>query len=54
MKLVCLCGGQMWNVIAELRGVEEPEKLVLVGNHRDAWIFGAGDPNSGAYTRLRM
>ena len=23
------------------------DEVVMVGNHRDAWVFGASDPNSG-------
>ncbi len=23
------------------------DRLVLIGNHRDAWTYGAGDPSSG-------
>lgn len=40
------------NVIAELRGFEEPEKKVILGNHHDAWIYGAVDPNSGTAVML--
>lgn len=36
------------NVIARLKGAEEPDHWVLRGNHHDAWIFGAEDPISGA------
>ena len=35
------------NVIASVEGGEEAERYVVVGNHRDAWTFGAADPNSG-------
>lgn len=38
----------MWNVIATIEG-ELKNEVVLMGNHRDAWIAGgAGDPNSGS------
>ncbi len=40
------------NVIAELRGFEEPEKKIILGNHHDAWIYGAVDPNSGTAVML--
>ena len=23
------------------------DRIVLIGNHRDAWVYGAGDPSSG-------
>ncbi|XP_037082814.1 N-acetylated-alpha-linked acidic dipeptidase 2-like isoform X2 [Pollicipes pollicipes] len=42
------------NVIATLRGYEEPDRYVLVGNHRDAWIFGAIDPSSGTAAMLEL
>eukprot|EP00457_Paulinella_chromatophora_P003124 gb/GEZN01003130.1/.p1 GENE.gb/GEZN01003130.1/~~gb/GEZN01003130.1/.p1 ORF type:complete len:747 (-),score=73.73 gb/GEZN01003130.1/:5-2245(-) len=44
----------MWNVRAEIPGEEEPEKLVILGNHRDAWVFGAVDPSSGSSQLLEV
>ena len=35
------------NVIGWIYGHVEPDKLVLLGNHRDAWVFGGADPSSG-------
>ncbi|KAM1440868.1 hypothetical protein ACFXTO_009066 [Malus domestica] len=40
------------NVFAVIRGSEEPDRYVLLGNHRDAWTFGAVDPNSGTAALL--
>ncbi|GMF44603.1 unnamed protein product [Phytophthora fragariaefolia] len=40
--------GPIWNVIGIMEGSEEPDELVLLGNHRDAWVCGAIDPNSGS------
>jgi N-acetylated-alpha-linked acidic dipeptidase len=38
----------IWNVIGVINGTI-PDEVVVVGNHRDAWIIGgAGDPNSGS------
>lgn len=38
----------IWNVIGIINGTLSDE-VVVVGNHRDAWIAGgAGDPNSGS------
>ena len=38
----------MWNVIGIING-SIPDEVVVLGNHRDAWIAGgAGDPNSGS------
>ncbi len=42
----------IWDVIGQLDG-RQPE-LVLVGNHRDAWTFGAVDPNSGTMVLLEL
>lgn len=44
----------IWNVIATLKGRENPEQKVICGNHRDAWTFGALDPNSGTICMLEM
>src|SRR3712207_7170752 len=30
-----------------VEGTTEADRLVVLGNHRDAWTFGAVDPNSG-------
>ncbi|CBI39092.3 unnamed protein product, partial [Vitis vinifera] len=40
------------NVFAIIRGSEEPDRYVLLGNHRDAWTYGAVDPNSGTAVLL--
>ncbi|XVE75809.1 hypothetical protein DITRI_Ditri12bG0122000 [Diplodiscus trichospermus] len=40
------------NVFAVIRGREEPDRYVLLGNHRDAWTYGAVDPNSGTAALL--
>lgn len=38
----------MWNVIGIING-SLADEVVIIGNHRDAWIAGgAGDPNSGS------
>ncbi|RZR71165.1 hypothetical protein BHM03_00003932 [Ensete ventricosum] len=40
------------NVFGVIRGSEEPDRYVILGNHRDAWTFGAVDPNSGTAALL--
>nr|VDD09874.1 unnamed protein product [Brassica oleracea] len=40
------------NVVATIRGSEEPDRYVILGNHRDAWTYGAVDPNSGTSALL--
>src|SRR6202049_3924960 len=42
----------IWDVIGRLRGSELPEEWVVAGNHRDAWVYGAVDPNSGTAAML--
>ncbi|KAL6845141.1 hypothetical protein ACP4OV_024636 [Aristida adscensionis] len=42
------------NVISVIEGNEEPERYVILGNHRDAWTFGAVDPNSGTAALLEL
>jgi len=41
-----------YDVIARLEGSEYPDEWVIRGNHRDAWVFGAGDPLSGNVAML--
>jgi N-acetylated-alpha-linked acidic dipeptidase len=42
----------IWDVIAKIPGSEEPDAWVIVGNHRDAWVYGAVDPSSGTAAML--
>ena len=44
----------IWNVIAKVQGSEEPDRWVICGNHRDAWTYGAVDPNSGTAASLEV
>ena len=44
----------IWNVIAEIPGQSEPDRWVVLGNHRDAWTFGAADPLSGTVPLLEV
>jgi N-acetylated-alpha-linked acidic dipeptidase len=37
----------LYDVIARIRGAEEPDHWIIRGNHHDAWVFGAADPLSG-------
>jgi len=43
---------KIWNVISRIDGAEEKDRWVVMGNHRDAWVFGAVDPNSGTSAML--
>jgi N-acetylated-alpha-linked acidic dipeptidase len=42
----------LWDVVARIDGNVEKDRWVVMGNHRDAWVFGAVDPNSGTATML--
>ena len=42
----------IWDVIGMVRGSMYPDEWVITGNHRDAWVFGAVDPNSGTAAQL--
>jgi len=46
----------IWNVIAKIPGKlqGDEDRPVILGNHRDAWIFGAADPNSGTAVMLEV
>ncbi len=42
----------LWDVVGRVRGSAMPEEWVVAGNHRDAWVYGAVDPNSGTAAML--
>ena len=42
----------IWNVIGKVKGTKYPDEWVVLGNHRDAWVYGAVDPNSGTAAML--
>lgn len=42
----------LWDVIGRVQGSELPDEWVIAGNHRDAWVYGAVDPNSGTAAML--
>ncbi len=44
----------IWDVIGTIPGSDPAEKndWVVAGNHRDAWVYGAVDPNSGTAAML--
>uniref|UniRef100_A0A452IND7 glutamate carboxypeptidase II n=1 Tax=Gopherus agassizii TaxID=38772 RepID=A0A452IND7_9SAUR len=39
---------RIYNVIGTIRGATEPDRYVILGGHRDSWVFGGIDPQSGA------
>jgi N-acetylated-alpha-linked acidic dipeptidase len=42
----------IWDVIGKIPGTDGGEDWVVAGNHRDAWVYGAVDPNSGTAAML--
>lgn len=42
----------IWDVVGMARGSQLPDEWVISGNHRDAWVYGAVDPNSGTAAML--
>ena len=41
-------------VEGRIRGSEAPNEWVVLGNHRDAWVFGGVDPSSGTASMMEM
>ncbi|XP_034779341.2 N-acetylated-alpha-linked acidic dipeptidase 2-like [Acipenser ruthenus] len=39
---------RIYNVIGKIRGATEPDRYVILGGHRDSWVFGGIDPTTGA------
>ncbi len=44
----------IWNVIARIPGSTHPDEWVVLGNHRDAWAYGAVDAASGTAPLLAV
>src|SRR5262249_26856454 len=42
----------IWDVIGKIPGARYHDEWVVLGNHRDAWVYGAVDPNSGTAAML--
>jgi len=48
-------GTQPYYVVeGRLRGSELPDEWVVLGNHRDAWVFGGVDPSSGTASMMEL
>jgi N-acetylated-alpha-linked acidic dipeptidase len=44
----------VWNVIARIPGTAYPDEWIVLGNHRDAWVYGAVDAVSGTAPLLAV
>jgi len=48
-------GPQPYFVVeGRIRGAELPDQWVVLGNHRDAWVFGGVDPSSGTASMMEL
>jgi len=48
-------GTQPYYVVeGRIRGSELPDEWIVLGNHRDAWVFGAVDPSSGTASMMEL
>lgn len=45
---------EIQDVFGLIRGREEPDRYIILGNHRDAWTYGAVDPHSGTAALLEI
>jgi N-acetylated-alpha-linked acidic dipeptidase len=45
---------EIQTVIGRIRGSDVPEDEIILGNHRDAWVFGGVDPSSGSATLMDL
>ncbi|KAH0494476.1 hypothetical protein TgHK011_001093 [Trichoderma gracile] len=44
----------IWNVYGKIVGMEQSAKSIILGNHRDAWAFGATDPHTGTAIMIEL
>ncbi|KAI8977235.1 hypothetical protein BDF20DRAFT_941693 [Mycotypha africana] len=44
----------IYNVISKIEGSEYPDRIVMIGNHRDAWSYGAIDASSGSAVMMEL
>jgi N-acetylated-alpha-linked acidic dipeptidase len=44
----------IWTVTGRITGTTAPDQLVIVGNHRDAWVYGGVDPSSGTASLMEL
>lgn len=43
-----------WDVVGVINGTH-PDEVLIIGNHRDAWVIGgAADPNSGSAVLIEL
>ena len=42
------------NVVGTIRGAIEPDRYVIIGTHRDAFVYGATDPLAGTAAMMEI
>jgi hypothetical protein len=45
---------KIWNIYGKIIGSEQTAKKIIIGNHRDAWAFGATDPHTGTAIMVEL
>ena len=55
LKIEMENGTQPYYVVeGRIRGEELPDEWIVLGNHRDAWVFGGVDPSSGTASMMEL
>ncbi len=55
LKIEMENGTQPYYVVeGRIRGSDLPDEWIVLGNHRDAWVFGAVDPSSGTASMMEL
>jgi N-acetylated-alpha-linked acidic dipeptidase len=55
LKIKMSNGLQPYYVVeGRIRGSQLPDEWIVLGNHRDAWVFGGVDPSSGTASMMEM
>jgi N-acetylated-alpha-linked acidic dipeptidase len=44
----------IYNVVASLKGRDQPDRRIMLGTHHDAWTLGGVDPGTGAAALLEV
>lgn len=44
----------VWNVYGRIQGIEQNEKSIIIGNHRDSLAIGATNPHSGTSVMIEL
>jgi len=45
---------KIYNVMGVIKGSSEPDRYVMIGNHRDSWTYGSMDPSLGTSVMLEV